>query len=529
MERNKNIDIIRALAILLIVVYHIFAISKVPLIKGPLCSFIEYGGEYGVAVFFMLSGFAIYKSLSRRKDNFSYANFIKDRLKRLLPQYYISLIILLFFTGNGVFLFSNKLNIFSHFFLLHGFFPTIQGAISGVAWALTPIFCFYLISPLLYKAVEKKPKLSLIISIVFSCLFKFLIYNLFSKSINEVGFGTYFTFGKSIFGVIDEFVIGMFLAKYIRNPENNKRIVLNIGLIVISLIGLYFWIYVDKFSIKIITENTQRFSACFEAYIWYSVLSIILAVGIYGFSQIKINYENIIFKNLLVVSKYEYGIYLWHLEFIRNICQVSPYMQELMGMSRRIIYLYLGLGSIFIGFLMSIIIDGVDWKKIYESSRTMIKTYISILIIFIVIIILKNNIILVPQTINNLNIINNSVIDFNKESKIISDYAEKIIPKNKSYAYIDNYEKGYVNFWEIRYLLAPRESKHIVLYIDTVNNGTVTEIYDILSKMDVDYFIIRECKALEELDLIQPDKIRGTVYIRNKKATSIEDLLKKVD
>lgn len=404
MERNKNIDIVRALAILLILVYHIYALSHVPLMKGNLNSFIEYGGEYGVVVFFMLSGFSIYKSLSRRKDNFNYGTFIKDRLKRILPQYYISLLILLFYTGNSILLFSSSsnCNLFSHLFLLHGFYPTAQGAISGVAWTLTPFLCFYLISPLLYKAIEEKPKLMLVFSIIFSCAFKFVIYNVFEYSVNPQGFGMYFIFGKSIFGVIDEFVIGMFLAKYINSPKDNKKIVLNIILVILSLVGLYFWIYVEKNGIRIITENTNRFSNCFEAYIWYSVLSIILAVGIYGFSQIKIGYENPISKFLLCISKHEYGIYLWHLEFIRIVCQVNPYIQELMTANRRIVYLYLGFSAMFIGILMSVVIDGVDWQKVYEEFKVYIKVLAYVFWAVIGIILIKSMISLIVSFTSGL-------------------------------------------------------------------------------------------------------------------------------
>lgn len=378
MERNKNIDIIRALAILLILIYHIFALSHVQLFRGKLSPIIEYGGEYGVTIFFMLSGFAIYKSLSRRKDNFDYGIFIKDRLKRILPQYYISLIILICFSGGIVLLFTNKFDLFSHLFIIHGFFPSIQGSISGAAWTLTPIFCFYLVAPFLYKSIEKRPKTTLAFSIIFSCIFKYVIYSLFSISVNEISFGTYFAFGRSFLGVIDQFVIGMFLAKYINNPKNNKKIILNILLIILSLIGLYFWIIVDRQGIPIITQNTNRFSNCFEAYIWYSVLSIILSVGIFGFSQIKINYEFPFIKFLLCISKYEYGIYLWHLEFMRRLCEVNPFIQDLMVANRRSIYIYIGACTIFLGIIMSILIEGVDWKKVYNEFESYIKIFIYI-------------------------------------------------------------------------------------------------------------------------------------------------------
>lgn len=389
MERNRNIDVIRALAILLIVVFHVWALSYVPVFRGNLNIFIEYGGDLGVTVFLMLSGFAIYKSLSRRKDNFSYLPFVKDRLKRILPQYYISLIIFLFYTGNCFLLFSNNCNLFSHAFLFHGFYPGIEGGISGVAWTLTPIFLFYLISPLLFKAIEKKPKLTLVLSIIFTCLFKFIVYNLFAMSVNKIEWHYYFSYGKSIFGVLDQFVIGMFLAKYIGLPKDNKKMVLAISLIVISLVASYGWLTVDKNSVPLLTQNTGRYSNCFEGYIWHSVLTIIIALGIYGFSLIKINFENPISKAILCISKHEYGIYIWHLEFIRIVLQINPFAISLVNSQRRSLYVYLVIGSLFIGILMSVVIDGVDWKKVYDEFKQYIKVCIYIIGAIVSIISLK--------------------------------------------------------------------------------------------------------------------------------------------
>ena len=367
MERNRNIDIVRALSILLIVVYHIYAITNVKLINNNFKLFLQYGGEYGVTVFFMISGFSIYKSLVRRKDNFKYKTFIKDRLKRILPQYYISLIILIIFTGGTVVLFSKAqlLNLLSHIFVMHEFFYKYQGAISEVAWTLTPIFCFYLFAPLLFKCLEKKPKSTVILSVLVTCIIKAIIFNFLAMA-NTQDAGKYFWLGRIFFCEIDEFVIGMFLAKYITMPSDNKdkkKLATNIGLMIVSIIMLYFWIFVDKYKVSIITVNTTRLSNCFEAYIWYSVLTLILSLGIYGFSQIKINLENPISKGILTIAKHEYGIYIWHLEVIKYLSRTNPYMMELVGQGRRIVYVYLFIIAIAFGILMDVIIESVDWEE----------------------------------------------------------------------------------------------------------------------------------------------------------------------
>ena len=153
MKRNLNADIVRAVAILSVLIYHIYAITGVNLFHNEnLNVFIMYGGEYGVAIFFILSGFAIYTSLKKNIDKFKYFDYIKRRLKRILPQYYICFFILLFFTGNAALLNKDQLlNIFSHIFLFHDQFPSYAGAINGVFWTLGVIFQFYLILALKYQ------------------------------------------------------------------------------------------------------------------------------------------------------------------------------------------------------------------------------------------------------------------------------------------------------------------------------------------------------------------------------------------
>lgn len=88
-----------------------------------------------------------------------------------------------------------------------------------------------------------------------------------------------------------------------------------------------------------------------------------------AFHGIKINHENPVSKAILLVSKHEYGIYLFHLLFIKLACQLNPYIQELMTLNRRIIYIYLGCGALFIGILMSICIDGINWKERLKLTK----------------------------------------------------------------------------------------------------------------------------------------------------------------
>ena len=181
MKRNRNIDIIRAIAIILVVLYHIYAITGISIKNSVLEPFLVYGGILGVSLFFVLSGFGIYNSLRNQDDKnkkFNYHDYIKKRFKRIAPQYYISMIVLLLFTSNAIYISKDQtLTLFSHIFFFHNLFYTMAGAISGVCWTLGVTFQFYLVAPFIYKAVEKKPKLTFTISFFLSILLKYFIYH----------------------------------------------------------------------------------------------------------------------------------------------------------------------------------------------------------------------------------------------------------------------------------------------------------------------------------------------------------------
>lgn len=365
MKRNKNLDIVRALAVLAVVIYHISVITNINIPIKPLQDILNYGGEFGVTIFFILSGFAIYSSMKRSGKDFKYHNFITKRLSRILPQYYISLIILLLFTNMAVYLnMGNIGNIFSHIFLFHDWYPSFQGAISGVCWTLGVIFQFYLISPLIFYCIEKKPKLTMLFSVIFSIAVKAFIYHfIIAKSINgDLGVAYYFGLGRTIVTALDTFVIGMFLGRYVKVPEDNKKIIFNIIGLVISTSAFIAWIYVAK--------NNVLYSDSIVGYIWHTVLAIVLAVMMYFFANIKLPLENPVLKALLFISKYEYGIYIWHLLMINALCSNSEIIMQYIVWQRKITYVILLGISIASGVLMTEIIDNINFKEMYLKLRT---------------------------------------------------------------------------------------------------------------------------------------------------------------
>lgn len=64
LKRNKSIDILRAGALLIVLTYHLWVLTGSVAIMLPIVdTIVPLGGELGVTLFFLLSGYGIYYSL----------------------------------------------------------------------------------------------------------------------------------------------------------------------------------------------------------------------------------------------------------------------------------------------------------------------------------------------------------------------------------------------------------------------------------------------------------------------------------
>ena len=91
--RDSNLDLLRAAAILMVVVYHVA--QRWPVALPRLTAFTQYG-EHGVDLFFVLSGWLIGGLLWREHEKFGnvqITRFICRRASRTVPPYLVALAI----------------------------------------------------------------------------------------------------------------------------------------------------------------------------------------------------------------------------------------------------------------------------------------------------------------------------------------------------------------------------------------------------------------------------------------------------
>ncbi|MDE5586845.1 MAG: acyltransferase, partial [Bacilli bacterium] len=411
-------------------------------------------------MFFMLSGFGIYNSLKNQEEQhkkFKYMNYIKKRLKRVAPQYYVSLGFLLLITGSAAYLSRDHIiTLFSHLFFFHNLYYTAAGAISGVCWTLGVTFQFYLIAPFLYHYLERKPKITLFLSFFFSLFIKVFIFHFIIASSGQTNSFLYFNYGSQIFTATQFFVIGMYVAKKIRNLEEKPTsTIFNAVKIVILVVSLYFLLELITNTNIPYLKNTGLYSDCTVGYIWHHVLAIILGLIMYYVSKFRWKLNSIVSQIFLFISKYEYGIYIWHLIIITNLTENAPIIKSLIGTYPMVVYLVLSIICILVGYIMTKIIDEFDLNKLNLNKNILVLT-IKLVLLVIILLIAYHSVKLINPMINNFkNISKGNVVNVNA-SKKIADHASEMMDINSSckYIYVDTEETGYLYFYQLRYYLS---------------------------------------------------------------------------
>lgn len=156
-ERYVELDVFRALAIMVVVLYH-YTTRYNGLYGHVEMAFSFRGGHYGVEFFFMISGFAIYMSMENIRSG---RDFIVKRFSRLYPAYWASVgitftVVSLFsLPGREVSLVDAVINLTMLQDFLNRSLPDVWigrvASVDGVYWTLSRFISFYMIMFLIHR------------------------------------------------------------------------------------------------------------------------------------------------------------------------------------------------------------------------------------------------------------------------------------------------------------------------------------------------------------------------------------------
>ncbi|MGC1508692.1 acyltransferase family protein [Ketobacter sp.] len=181
-EHFAVLDGFRALSMLMILVFHTFAIyafqsphvEMIDLIEESTWSAWAWNSDKGVDIFFVISGFLITGILLRQLDKtggIRFGNFYLRRFMRLSPAYWV---LIALYVAYGL---PNVQNIWANLLYVNNFLPYDDQAMNWT-WSLAIEEQFYLIYPVLLLILVRyttRPLFWLWVLLAASCLIRFAI------------------------------------------------------------------------------------------------------------------------------------------------------------------------------------------------------------------------------------------------------------------------------------------------------------------------------------------------------------------
>jgi peptidoglycan/LPS O-acetylase OafA/YrhL len=192
-------------------------------LMGELTEFL-YFGHFGVVVFIVVSGFCLMLPIKKAKCQLTggVLYFYRRRAIRILPPYYVAIILCLFliFLGLGskdgsqwdISIPVSGLSVFSHFFLLNDFVESTT--INYVFWSIAVECQLYLILPLIVMAWKKLG------GNVTAALWGTLVYGTI-VSLEMVGVSDV---PPQFVGLAFHFVAGVYAAHLITDPDFSSKL-----------------------------------------------------------------------------------------------------------------------------------------------------------------------------------------------------------------------------------------------------------------------------------------------------------------
>ena len=297
-KHYDNIDGLRTIAAIMIVLMHVMANIDYILPNNPITTLIAASGNF-VQLFFLISGFGLCCGYYERvkNNNISINDFFKKRYIKILPYFTLLVLIdvavsLVFSRGN----FTNSLiEAFSDLTLFFGFFPNANIEVIGVGWTLGVIFAFYCLFPFFVFLLWTKKRVWLVlilsIGVYYVCTYYFTV-NGFAIRCNVARWLCYFIAGGIIYLYREEIERLLNFKKWIR------WIVLPI------LVGLTVaWFFIPN---KIGTVPIELFKTIIMFSLWL---------------MYAISYKSVVLANPVTkfMSNISFEIYLAHMLIFRVV------------------------------------------------------------------------------------------------------------------------------------------------------------------------------------------------------------------
>jgi len=313
--QTKHIDVldgIRAIAILIVVWFHFWQQSwLMPIVGDFNIDWIPRNGSLLVDMMILLSGFCLFLPYARGMvygtPTPTTKTFYIKRGARILPSYYFSVLIVLFFFALPLKEFANKdfmwKDILAHTFFVHNFsYDTLVGTkLNGVLWTVAVEVQFYLLFPLLAKWFQKKP----LLTYSGMTLVGLISSDIISKNFGQLTPGLYVNHTLTFFSVFANGMLGAWV--YISITKEKPPIKAEQFFYLLMTLGGFLLF-------KILCEHHMRFPNGQQWQVKYRfVLSLVYLLFLFGILMAQ-QYLRFLLGNRLMrfLAGISFNLYIWH-------------------------------------------------------------------------------------------------------------------------------------------------------------------------------------------------------------------------
>lgn len=308
MQQKKyrvDLDLLKGLAIISVVLYHFFSLLNADYITNV---HLFDGGFLGVDVFFVISGFLVAKGLNSQfaQGTFSLIEFYKKRIARILPPFLVvcifSLVLGYFLVFPEVYKELSKEIINSLLFKVNFYFAHNGGYFSLSSsdkillhiWYISILIQFYILYPIIYKLINiflRNKNSAIAVTILSSALFILAIILQHKDSSYLL---TQTRIWELFFGACLSFYINNVRLKNLLNFNKGKTIQK-----VLFTLGLFLII------VSIFTTNLTNGQ-------WLVPTSIATVIGTMLIILCNLDINTKLVSPFTFLGKSSYSLYLWH-------------------------------------------------------------------------------------------------------------------------------------------------------------------------------------------------------------------------
>ena len=339
--RLEGIDILRGLAVSVVILYHFFELLG--LHTHILYPFISSLGLLGVPLFFIISGYLIYRSIdysiSMQGIKYGLKHYFTHRLFRILPAYYVNFLVVfilaLYFTCSMDAWSSHFIQkqILSHLTFTSFFIYKTSGlGINGAYWTLSIEMLWYIVAPLFFIYIKKDRYLILLfmLSIFYLIGLDLSLYNtILNLDVNAPNYiHLLFYWSFQLPGQLIYFISGIFIYKYNQVEIFTHRLIQYI--LFIFLVSLFIYLSSQKYFLESFTIKNS--------------ITLLTVVSIF-----ILFYRHNLREFYLVswLGKISYSLYLWHMPLLFILKKYFiPYNPSWWSVSILFIILLLSISSL---------------------------------------------------------------------------------------------------------------------------------------------------------------------------------------